>query len=184
MPGYVSVVRGIPGSGKTWLCQQLAKLGPKVRCVDTDDWLREGKTFAALVKLAKQTKRDPAAGLLVIVGVTLNATEHASKGLGFFIALNKLELETAYRRVLARELDKVVKQADALKKTFAESSVKDISNHMFDPRRHGLSFPLPLEFYEYKSMYVGASVFERKRGFTIASQKSILDVLKKVAGGL
>lgn len=46
-------VRGIPGSGKTWLCKELRKKG--IICIDTDDLLEE--TFNDLFKTSKSFRR-------------------------------------------------------------------------------------------------------------------------------
>ena len=77
-------VRGIPGSGKTYIAK---KLGDKVRCIDTDDIISQAYTDLArsrgeftvddVLERAQSgldvVRRELGPGVTVVVGVTLNA---------------------------------------------------------------------------------------------------------------
>lgn len=187
-------VRGIPGSGKTWLCQKAQKLG--IKCIDTDDIVSEAFTelYSSSVRFRHLIERDPLKGEplwhkqvvalgrrlvrqeleckgepVIIVGITLGRFPGTKS---VFIKLNSKELEQAYRRLVAREVHKVIANEELIMETAAKQPVSAVAVLIEQKINQAVKFILP--FAEYKRMYKGALKSEKQYGSLILSQKEIL----------
>lgn len=105
---------GIAGSGKSYICSKL-KNSNNVTCLDTDEYFSKAydllrdkatdKKIAVLAdKLLKQDIRN-SSGIIVITGITLQIKKTDRI---YFIKMTPKELESAYRKVVKRELLKYV----------------------------------------------------------------------------
>lgn len=175
-------IKGIPGSGKTWICQQLTGIA----CYDLDDIFTESYRElqsqglpVARINIGARAKRKVvalvaqhrAAGTpAVFVGITVEVSKADHR---YFIKMTPEELKTAYRRVLRRELDKIVNCADTIRGIIAQESVERVSLVM-QSEYHIEAVELTMPFSDYKKMYHDAVRFEKKNGLTILPQADIL----------
>ena len=177
-------VRGIPGSGKTYIAK---KLGDKVRCIDTDDIISQA--YADLARSRGEFTvddvleraqsgldvvcRELGPGVTVVVGVTLNvaATQR------MFVAMSPRALRAAYERTIRRE---VSKYAAINERAVGRLSADRIAPYLacklhvnaFDPRR---------EFAEYSEMYEKALAFERSNGAAPMTQREIISYVRRLS---
>lgn len=157
------VVRGISGSGKSWLCRALA--AASIECVDTDDWLHAGKTRKQL--LAHLATRP----FVAVVGITIRVPP--DEGL-YFIKIVAADFPATYKRVLARELKKIVDQAPAILKTIETKTPREINDALGRPQDFGLAMSITDTIQDYKRMYKGAVAYEKARGAKVLTQDKVL----------
>ena len=114
-------VRGIPGSGKTYLAKKLRG----VRCIDTDDVIsaaygelaraQRSSSVDDVLDLAQRnldaTFRKLGPGVTVVVGVTLRV---ASADSALFIKMSPRAMRAAYERTLRREVAKYASVSERL----------------------------------------------------------------------
>lgn len=180
-------VAGIAGSGKTYICQELKRRGFQGLCIDLDDvvadayrqLMSEQRDWNDLVLLQRaqeiiQTAIDEAkerhVSTLVFVGITLPVPQADSV---FFIELNSEQLQDAYRRVIVREIDKVVDNADSLRQIAKTAPLERVGpdlSFLFSVN----AVPLNQSFEAYESMYQTALGFEISKGVTVLSQRNII----------
>jgi hypothetical protein len=140
-PGPVLWLAGQPGVGKTWLGREIARRRPDAAVFDLDDlrssaahrlaapgwpvphW-REANAAAAAAVREAVAAAGPAPVVLVGVGVKVLLAEGAAERLRRAVlwfgppsAEADRRLRLAYRRVMLRELEKVVRNAEALRTT-------------------------------------------------------------------
>ena len=176
-------VRGIPGSGKTYLAKKLRG----VRCIDTDDVIsaaygelaRAQRSFSVddVLDLAQRnldaTCRKLGPGVTVVVGVTLRV---ASADSTLFIKMSPRAMRAAYERTLRRE---VAKYASVSERLVGRMRVDQVAPYLacmlhvnaFDPRR---------EYAEYAKMYASAFEFERDDGARMMSQREIVSYVRRL----
>jgi hypothetical protein len=181
-------VRGIPGSGKTFIARKLRG----VRCIDTDDVVsaaydeldraraREQSLTVDDVLNRAQSNLDAMcrklralAGVTVVVGVTLVVSSPDST---LFIAMSPKAARAAYERTVRRE---VAKYASVSPRSVSAMSADRVAPYLacklhvnaFDPRR---------EFSEYAEMYASAFEFERNNGARMMSQQEIVSYVRRL----
>lgn len=174
----VVLIGGIPGSGKTWLCRALTK--KNIKCLDTDDIIQEifgnpnakDKTGISTVKkeIAKARKQGY---LLVIVGITIDVIDLVDEY--YFIKMTSWDLEVAYRRVLIREINKVLKHGKEAIKLIEEKSVNTVQQWII----HTVAPALPFfeSFDWYSNLYRESLKHEKARGAMIVSPANIMKKL-------
>jgi len=182
-------VRGVPGSGKTFLCSLLND--SRIECFDTDDYV--AKAFQTLIKthlfqralakpgrevdslppkaqrrlfglaksmLQKDLDRSKAK-IKVVVGVTLLLNTHRS----FFIRL--VNLKEVFHRLIKREIQKA---KDVPLDILSKSPQPGLLAHFV----YGLgAVNLDMSLANYRKMYKGALDFEKKRGAWVGTQQEI-----------
>ena len=178
-------VRGIPGSGKTYIAK---KLGDKVRCMDTDDLvsaaytdLARSRTPFTVDDVLERAQRDLdvvcrelGPGVTVVVGATLNVATADSV---LFVSMSPRSLRAAYERTIRRE---VSKYAAINERAVGRLSADRIAPYLacklhvnaFDPRR---------EFAEYAEMYEKALAFERSNGASPMTQGEIISYVRRLS---
>lgn len=198
----ISHVKGVPGSGKTWICSAVKGA---VSCYDTDDLvteayqsLKHSAKFLKLLgspgspmqmpkyqKLVQKVATENAKKIIsrhreqktpaVFVGVTLGDIPGMDQR--FFIKIEKKNMENVYRRVIKRELKKIEDHTAQLKKLIESAPVDQIAPEMRSIHIEAVDLTMP--FSAYKFMYAEAVKSERKRGFKVLSQDAIIQHLKK-----
>ena len=123
-------VNGVQGSGKSYICSKLKD----ILCVDTDDIMKDAiniieesqktnkkipRTFKSLQKIKhkivkKIIKKN---NKIVFVGMTVNIPNPTHK---FFIKIT--DFTFVYKRLLLRELEKIVKNYKKIKKHIKEEN--------------------------------------------------------------
>lgn len=192
-------VRGVPGSGKTWLCKNL-NISTKIRCYDTDDLLEEefnrlyatSKKFReqieaphtqtpawyvtvaknALKKLERTIKKAKENKTsVVVVGITLG---YDIKGIdkSYFMKMSHLALEKAYRRLLRREVAKITDQIGTINNIIETERIRSVAPLLVNTINPAVDVTMSFEWYE--QMYKDAIKFEKERGTTMLSQPEIL----------
>jgi hypothetical protein len=181
-------IKGIPGSGKTYICRRL-----DVACHDTDDivadvWrqLSKSKSYQRLVqtqprraerRFRVELKRATDALIaqandadqdIVFAGITLPIEADET----YFIQMSKRQLAKAYRRVVERELRKVLDHGAALLRIARTAPLDMVGldlNHL-----HGVeAINITTLWPDYVRMYKGALAFEKRRGARVATQDQI-----------
>ena len=193
MAALVISVRGIPGSGKTHIANELRARG--VRCVDTDDLVSEAYTELArragaaprarftvddVLDLAQRNllalcERSRRGGLLVVVGVTLRV---AAPDATLFIEMSESALQAAYKRTVRRE---VAKYASISTRAVDEALRADRAAPYLACKLHVNAFAPTRPFEEYESVYAAALEFERSNGAIPMSPREILAYVRKCA---
>ena len=181
-------VKGIPGSGKTYLCKRLPR---NVACLDTDDFFttayrrlfrkkrgvvndRSVRALAARL-LRKEIARHKC---VVVVGITLpvpNATRI------YFIKQNVADLKQAYKRVVARE---IAKYKILQKKAFVARLMKLSPSAIIQQLRHVHhigAVDVLAGVGAYINMYKQAHAFEKRNKLIILTQKQIIRDITKLA---
>lgn len=190
-------VRGIQGSGKSYLCKRLYK--SKIKCFDTDDYvslayeqLRKKKSFLTALRTPHVSQfnmiPDKAANqvfslakkllefdlkscrkpICVVVGITIKV-DNPDKI--FFIRMSDQVLKTAYKRTLSRELAKL--RSKRLQSDIKKLSAAEIGACLvFKYHVNALEIGTPLA--GYKQMYKSALQFECKQKAIIMTQAGII----------
>lgn len=198
MPPIYAHVRGIPGSGKSWLCRKLHQAD--IICVDTDDLLEE--TFDDLLKSSKSfreaieavpsaknnwysilskeatsrlqrmikraRKQDKS---LVVVGITLG-TDIKGIDKHFFMKMSGPALEKAYRRLLRREVAKISDQVGLINRIIDEERLKSISPVLVNVINPAVDITTRFDYYQ--GMYKRAFKFEKERKTIMLTQPEII----------
>jgi broad-specificity NMP kinase len=178
MPVYH--IRGIPGSGKTWICEHLAD-HVNIECHDLDDLITRAyiKTKGRGVKseMKRQINNIIRNGksTITFTGITFEVPQ-ADKV--FFIQMSRRDLEIAYRRVLLREYQKILDNKDSLFQVVKRSPLNTVSEKLRNEYHIGAIDP-SLSFSQYRDIYQGALESERKRGVTILPQIAVLKYILK-----
>ena len=192
MAALVISVRGIPGSGKTHIANELRARG--VRCVDTDDLVSEAYTELArragaprarftvddVLDLAQRNllalcERSRRGGLLVVVGVTLRV---AAPDATLFIEMSESALQAAYKRTVRRE---VAKYASISTRAVDEALRADRAAPYLACKLHVNAFDPRREFAEYSEMYEKALAFERSNGAAPMTQREIISYVRRLS---
>lgn len=196
MPVYAHI-RGIPGSGKSWLCKELAER--RITCYDTDDLFLE--SFNILMKTKKfrneikgdnwhdrvsrharrrfgkiLTNAKHQGESVVLVGITLGRFRgiHST----YFVRLSGRSLEKAYRRVLHREIAKVVSQHEKLDDIIDEEPRDSLSALLNVNLNQALE--LDISYKRYHEMYREALSAEIKAGAIVMSQIEIINDVSRI----
>ena len=150
-------VSGVQGSGKSYICQKINK----TICLDTDDIMYASKTLIdksqktrkkipqtwnSVQKVMKkkiiniiESHKDKETQILVFVGTTFSG-EIPQVNYKFFIKIEDFEL--VFRRLVKRELDKIVKNKhDIIKVINTEKDVNEIEDMI--ERKSGISTQFP-----------------------------------------
>jgi hypothetical protein len=197
----ITHVKGIPGSGKTWICNALKG---SIECYDTDDLITRAfesvKHNAKFVKLlgapssptsfpkwqqmVDKVALENAKKIVahhkekkipaIFVGVTMGDIPGADQRI--FIKIEKKDMEKVYRRVILREFQKIKDHASQIEKLIESAPADQISPEMRS--MHIEAVDLTTSFAAYKFMYNEAVKGERKRGLKVLSQEAIIQLLK------
>lgn len=177
-------IKGIPGSGKTYICSKLTN----VICLDTDNYvtnayhklLKDNKNISPdlIFKLAqrmlnKDIIKSKNTDTIVVVGITLNVVNPDYK---FFIKMNKEDLYVAYKRVIIREIEKINNLSISKIK---KMDVNDI-RYFIEFGNHVNAFDIRTGIQGYLKTYKNAVKHEKKNGFKFLSQKDIIDKLNNL----
>ncbi len=172
----IIVVDGVQGSGKSYICKKLTN----IRCIDTDDIMYKcvdiieheqlPRTQTSINKLSKGivNKYIKDNSNIVFVGMTINIPNYDYK---YFIKLT--DPETTYRRLMIRELDKIIKNKNKIKKHINDTNDVNMIN-VPNCARLSVIFPSYKEFMQdYKERLNNA----KKQGYIIKTQRDIIQDL-------
>jgi hypothetical protein len=172
-------VKGIPGSGKSYICSQLDS---RWKCFDTDDLItaaydqitRGGKkpTSASVRATARKMFIEQSAGFdrVLLVGILFDMPRADQR---FFIKMTREELSAAHTRVIAREVEKW-KHVIADKIPTGDG---DSVAYCLAMRYHINAFNPVRTLADYSAEYKQALEFERDNGLVVKSQKDIIALL-------
>jgi hypothetical protein len=201
---YIINIRGVSGSGKTYIYERFKKCVP---CFDTDDLIYEAYQELATTKkfkreLTKPCKKnyehfpDPVMRMIknkakdildkklkhllpgspvIIVGITLKV----ESDLRFFITHTKDELESIYRRVVKREVNKIANNIEDIRQIISTTPADEIGILLL--HKYGIDAMSPVTPYAgYIEGYRVAKAHEKKAGAICASQSKIIERLDKL----
>lgn len=192
-------VKGIPGSGKTWLGNSLKREGIPV--LDTDDiftetYIKLSKTtaFKAILnkkikpgarpdKLLRKTVEESAnawieaqrSNIVVVVGV-LFTPKFSEEHYKYFIKLPPSTLEETYRRVMAREYKKIKDNMANIEQLIANAPVRMLA-HSLRVMYHINAFEIAGTFDDYIHWYKNALKYDKKNGYKAMEQMRILETI-------
>lgn len=184
-------VKGIPGSGKTYLCNELRKHG--VMCLDTDDLVTmayeslrktvefrfaaqnygDGDDLDSVPRLAvdmieeraqelmREVIRMSNASLVVVAGILMNVPGHET----YFVEMDDHGIHQAYDRVMCRELDKIRRH---VRPPFGHMSGLDAKF-----LHHVGALPMDMTLSGYKQVYERANAEAVAQGSCCLSATSI-----------
>jgi cytidylate kinase len=182
----VVIIKGIPGSGKTWICREIQKMTGVV-CFDVDDiytlayeQLVAKKQSATHVACADETSRmlelgisrarsDTATRLVVISsGITIPFNIPGEK---LFVGLSAKSAKVAHARVLRRQLDRWHQS-----KPPSNLEGDDLANWV---RAHHLVAMIPsITLERYRQLYSEEAAKEQNNGYKILSQSKIVEYIR------
>jgi len=172
-------VTGIQGSGKSFICSKL----PNIKCIDTDDIMYETydiikkknlpQTDNQFYKISdKIVDNFIEKGDVLFVGMTIEIPNPDYK---FFIKIE--DLDTVYRRLILRELDKIVEnKANIIKHIKNEKKPEDI--HVSRIAKIGVH--VELKYKNFVKMYKEDLKMAKKDGYKPMTQKEIIRFLKNI----
>lgn len=185
-------VRGIPGSGKTYMC----KLLDNITCIDLDDYMTQAyitltnkkkpinkKNFSKEIEklFAEVVEKND---IIVIVGITIILSPAMEKQIThkFTITMTNSELETAYKRVVMREIQKYKK---LLEPSVQKSLEKLSSQELWETLNYKYAINAinigEIDLATYKKMYKEELELDKKDGYYVGSQTRIVAAIKKIA---
>lgn len=184
----VIVIKGIPGSGKSYICKLLPK---HISCLDTDDFVtlaydqlikqkikfNDNDVFNLAIKLCKNEISKHK--LVVLCGMLFNIPNVNSK---YFIKMDDKQLEISYKRVILREIEKYKHiSRPSIVNHIKTLSGNEISYYLSFKHHLNAIEPSETTFDNYKKMYYNALNFEKKNGFLIMTQQEIVnDIIKNL----
>lgn len=201
---YIVSIRGLQGSGKSFICSQLNN--KNVECIDTDDVLTEAydtmirsnivksnlhkgnrkrphiipdaianPIFKKGTQLLNKRIKESKAALIIVVGVTLLC----EADLAFFITMDDATLKKAYRRTIKRELAKITKNKTALVNLVDRSPIDKIGVALTF-QYHINALEIGTTFANYKEMYKNALKHEKTSKAICASQSKIIRQIRSM----
>jgi len=179
---------GIAGSGKSYICNKLNN----VICIDTDDYftkaynilaadinkkITDKKITSLANKLFETDIKNAHNKTVVITGITLK-----SKKLDrlYFIKMDKIEIELAYRRVIKRELSKYIQLTDReVIDNIETMNPNKIQLYLYYTYIMGID-PITMTFDKYKKKYNNSLKKHKNDGSIIMSQIDIINDINKI----
>lgn len=174
-------IKGVQGSGKTYLCTQIKN----IKCVDLDDVMRQTldimdsdekipKTDKQYEKISNNIVKDYIKNneKIIFVGMTVQVPNPDVK---FYIRLT--DLDKTYRRLILRELQQIIKNKDKIiKHVKTEKDPKDI----YVSRVAGLGTNVETTYEKYRYMYKESMKRAKSKGYKPKTQDQILEFIEKL----
>jgi len=167
MENLIIHIDGVQGSGKSYICSKLKN----ILCIDTDDIMEQTKKEVSSIlqsafpskinkstlKLIKQVESKIVQNyiknntIIVFVGMTVNIPNPTYK---FFIKIN--DFETVYKRLLLRELEKIVTNHKKIKTYIKNTNPKKMN--IFNISHQSILFPSTYDSFleDYKERLADA----------------------------
>jgi adenylate kinase family enzyme len=178
-------INGVQGSGKSYICSRLKN----ILCVDTDDIMKQAikiieqsqktkhklpKTFKQLQKVKKSivNKYITKHNRIVFVGMTADIPNPNYK---FFIKITNKD--AVFRRLLLRELNKIVSHYNQLKKHI---QTEPDPNEIECQRIAELSVMFPVEYKMFVDDYNENKKKAIKNKYSIKTQDEIIQTINKL----
>lgn len=196
-------IRGIVGSDKSWICKQLREMN--ILCIDTDNVLQEvfvklresspkfqkllrskwsdkdnwwktmSRTGKKEIERTIQRKRED--GISVVVVGNSISEDIGGVDKTFFIKMSERALGQAYRRLMLRELEKIVGTSHATARVIQHENLYEIGailSNITTPS-YPITFGTSFEIYEeYYQEWLGKA---EKSGYIIMTQPEILKTI-------
>lgn len=184
-------VRGIPGSGKTYICKMLKN----VICVDMDDYMKQAyinlktqkkqinqKNFSKEVEKLFELLFEKN-GIIIIVGITIRLSPALEKKIDhrFVITMTNSELETAYKRLVMREIQKYKKLLEpAIQKKLEQLDSQELWESLnYEYAINAINIG-EMNLAAYKKMYKEELQYDKEDGYYVGSQARIVAAIKKI----
>jgi hypothetical protein len=178
-------IDGVQGSGKSYLCSKLKN----IKCIDTDDISKEAydiiedsqkttkkieRTMKNLEKISNNIIKEYITSnkIIVFVGMTAKIPNPTHK---FFIKIT--DFTTVYKRLLLRELDKIVKN---------EKKIKTVIKNMENPkinliqRTAELSISFPVDYMDFLNDYKMRLKNAKNNNYKPKTQEQIIEFINNL----
>ena len=160
-------ITGLPGSGKTFLCNKLLSLKKNgVICVDTDDLVEKNISFKKV--LAKHKN----ALVIVFSGITMKIPKSKIK---YMIKINP---SVTYKRLLRREFTSMFKHQNQILKTIKQNTNAN-KLKMDIIRVSKINWFVP-DYQDFRKEYATLSAKEKKLGTKLKTISEIFSDIKKL----
>jgi len=178
-------IDGVQGSGKSYICSKLKN----IKCIDTDDIMKKSiniieksqktnkkmpRTFEQLQKIKKLLVNDyiKKHNKIIFVGMTANIPNITHK---FFIKLD--DFTTTYKRLLLRELNKIVKnEKKIIKHIQKENNPKEIDVQRFAD----MSMRFPVDYDAFLEDYKERLKDAKNNGYKPKTQDEIIEFIQQL----
>jgi len=178
-------IDGVQGSGKSYICSKIKN----VLCIDTDDIMysavqiiedsqktnkRIPKTICKLQNVKRKIVNEYIKNndKILFVGMTVNIPNPTHK---FFIRIT--DFTTTYKRLLLRELEKIVINYEGIKKHI---------NNENDPREIDIqtiaemSILFPVKYYKFLEDYKERLKKAKAKNYLPKSQEQIIEIINNL----
>ena len=187
-PSVLIHVDGVQGSGKSYICSKLKN----VVCIDTDDIMEQTKKIVSNIlgrdfpaKINKTTlkliqreetkivqKYIDKNAIVVFVGMTVKIPNPTYK---FFIKIN--DPETVYKRLLLRELEKIVSNHKKIQTYIKHTNPKEMRIAAVSKQAVPFGF---VSFDEFLEDYKERIQEAKTQKYLIKTQDQIIDFINKL----
>jgi len=181
-------IDGVQGSGKSYICSKLKN----IICIDTDDIMEQTKKKVCLIlqkknfpqKINKKTLKIIQQeenkiiqdiirnnNIIVFAGMTVNIPNPTYK---LFIKINNFT--SVYKRLMIRELEKIVKNYKNIKKYI--KNTKPVDMNVFNISQQSILFPSKYESFieDYKERLKEAKLHK----YIPKTQEEIINFINKL----
>jgi len=178
-------IDGVQGAGKSYICSNIKN----IKCVDTDDIantaykiIEDSQTTSNKIPRTMKNIRTICDRLIneyiqnnriiVFVGMTAKIPKPTHT---FFIKIT--DFTTVYKRLLLRELDKIIKNKDAIK-----HAIETMTNPKFNliQRTSELSVKFPVNFDDFIADYKERLNDAKKQGYKPKTQDQIINFINNL----
>ena len=187
MDPIIITIDGIPGSGKTYLCNNLNN--PDIKCIDMDNLFFECKkiviennkdrSFETLNDCTYELIQNTIAKykdkkIIIFVGFGLFIPFAKYK---FFITLNNINL--IYRRFCMREFYKIYDNKSCILDTLNNNQYRE--EYLAEIIFHDINLvEFIMTFHNYEKMYINKKHDAHMKGITLADQDYIINFIKLI----
>lgn len=177
-------IDGVQGAGKSYVCSQI-----KMKCVDTDKIV--DNAYNIIEKSQNTTKKIPRTmdkirkvsnnliknyieknKNIVFVGMTVKIPEADKK---YFIKI--IEFDIVFKRLVLRELDKIVQNEKKIKNEIKKMTNPKINNI---ERVAEISTKFPPSYTEFVHDYKQRLNTAKKEGYIPKTQEQIINLINKI----
>lgn len=176
----VILVRGVKGSGRSWLCRQLRDHG--CECLDLNQFIADNDNPALshrenmhnLEQKFKEISATPSKALVLISDKLIQSRTALGK---FFIQLDAWSLEKAFRRGHMMKINQIQSRASKLKDAIRTGPLADIDKAF---EHTGFDRQPTLNFTEYIEAYNRAKTNSEDNGYTVIPCQAIKHEIAKM----
>jgi hypothetical protein len=193
----IVLITGVPGSGKTWICEQFAGSSATIGCIDADDIMRAAyalirgkfksptdRKFQMAWDEEKIRLRDLALsqfegrGGLIFVLAGLTVQHYDDPDAAFLVKIQEADFEPTLKRLVQREFSKEFGHTEEIKKLIEDTPADWIPTEM--EQRFNLT-GLPPNLRAYREDYIRMLREAKAKGYSVKTQTEIVTAIQQMA---